>query len=60
MTSTNSDSAADFLAARDEWVALGRPTDHPYARRCAEAAAKASPPAIGFRCGGGYVVVEVR
>lgn len=57
--STMDTTTSEFLAARAEWVALGRPTDHPYARRCAEVAAKASPPAVGVRCGDTYKVFEL-
>lgn len=56
MNPTASDT---FLAQRVEWIALGRPVDHPYAIHCAEVYAQASPPAIGFRCGNGYVTVEL-
>lgn len=52
-------STTDFLAARDEWVSLGRPADHPYAIAAAEVYANADGPAIGVRCGDQYVTVEL-
>lgn len=56
---TNVTSTDEFLAQRAEWIALGRPTDHPYARQCAEVAAQASSPAIGIRTGDTYTTIEV-
>jgi hypothetical protein len=52
------DTAA-FLAARADWKAQGCPNDHPYARLCAEVAAGGSGPAIGFRDGETYRLVEL-
>lgn len=50
---------AQFLAERAEWLAAGCPSDHPYARRCAEVAAQANGPAVGIRTGDTYTVVEL-
>lgn len=55
-TTSNTDT---FIAQRDEWIALGRPVDHPYAVAAAEVYAQADGPAIGFRCGNGFVTVEL-
>lgn len=56
---TTSTTTHDFLAARDEWVSLGRPADHPYAIAAAEVYASADGPAIGFRRGDQFVTVEL-
>lgn len=57
--STVASDVAAFLAEREEWKALGMPSDHPYALRCAEVAAQASRPAIAIRRGDGYEVWEL-
>lgn len=59
MTSPTATEVAEFLAQRAEWKAAGCPTDHPYARRCAEVAAEASGPAVAIRTGDTYLVVEL-
>lgn len=49
MTSTpvTTSTTGQFLAQRDEWVALGRPVDHPYANAAAELSAQPRPTWVG-------------